>query len=108
VAELQAQTQAFGLLPAELPQPGKGGFRYYASDADRYYAAQTREPTIVGASVPIQLVLLRNGRVVIIHDQGRVSAKWLPESEYESLWTDQESRIEEFERKRKAQPIQLP
>lgn len=108
VAELQEQTKAFGRLPAELPHAGEERFRYYASDADRYFAAQSQEPVIIAATVPIELVLLTQGRVVIIYDRGRVSAQWLTESEYESMWADQQRAIEEFERKRKAQPIRLP
>ena len=108
VAELQEQVNKLGRLPAEPPTLDRESLNYYASDADRYFAAHTQEPLIIGTTTSSQMLFKSDGRAVIIFERGKVRAQWMTDSAYQAAWDDQEQRIAEFEKKRLAQPIVLP
>ena len=108
VAQLQAQVNQLGWLPAQAPEMGNETFTFYASDSDRHYIYQTSEPVIVAVTAPVQLVLLADGRAVIVYHNKKLEAKWIPIGRFEKAWDRQQKQIEEFERQRKAQPIVIP
>jgi len=108
VAKLQPQVDQLGLLPASLPKELGELLSYYANDADRYYASQTSDPVIVAATPRVPLILMGEGRAAIIFHNGKMKVEWMNSHQFDTTWADQEQRIEQFEKKRRAQPIILP
>lgn len=108
VAQLQAQVEQIGRLPAQPPEMAHEAFTYYLSDADRHYVSQTSDPAIVAVTAPVQLVLMEDGRAVIVYHQGKLEAAWMTVSRFDKVWDQQQKQLNEFEQRRKAQPIVLP
>jgi hypothetical protein len=108
VAQLQAEVNQLGWLPALPPEMSHEAFTYYVSDADRHYVSQTSDPVIVAVTAPVRLVLVEDGQAVIVYHKGKLEAKWMTVSRFERAWDQQQKRVEEFEHRRKAQPIVLP
>lgn len=108
VADLQGQIDKFGRLPAVAPDLAHGGFEYYASDADRYYASQSTDPIIIAATPQVPLLLKEGGRGVIIYHQGSVEARWVPGSELRRTLAEQDEKIREFEKRRRQAMPDLP
>ena len=108
VARRQAQVNQLGRLPAQPPEMGHEAFTYYVSDADRHYVSQTSDSVIIAVTAPVQLVLMEDGRAVIVYYKGKLEAKWMVISRFEKAWNQQQKQTDEFEHRRQAQPIVLP
>jgi len=108
LAQLQAQVDQLGWLPAQPPELNNEAFTYYVSDSDRHYVYQTSDPVIIAVTAPVPMVLLGDGRAVIVYHNRKLEAKWMSVSSFEKAWDRQHKKLEEFEQQRQAQPIVLP
>ncbi len=108
VAQLQAHLDAWGHLPAEIPEPARGSVELLLSAADRYYADQTSDMVLIGHTPPVMLHLKENGRGVILYQQGKVRAEWMTTAEFRDRSARQMARMRAFEQERRARPPELP
>jgi hypothetical protein len=106
VAALQARTDELGMLPAAIPEPHQDRIASYAGDAERFYAAQTSDPVIVGVSRPIRLMLGEDGRAVILFERGQLRIEWMPTSRFIAAMEAQLEAMRALDEQRR--PPQLP
>ncbi len=104
---IQARVNELGVLPAVVEEDlGRGVL--YAGDTERFYAVNAGRPAIVAAGPIIDLILHRNGRCVILYDQGRLSVRWMTTPEYAQAVERQRHDMQAFYDARRARPPQVP
>lgn len=105
---IQARLAQTGLLPGDLPPEMTARVELHLTGADRFYASQTSEPVIIAAGPLVALHLKEDGRAVIIYHQNKVHSQWMSGREYEAAMAAQTAAMAEFERQRRAKPLNLP
>ncbi|MGQ9650386.1 MAG: hypothetical protein ACUVXJ_09775 [Phycisphaerae bacterium] len=113
VKELQVKTDALGVLPAYVPDPAPIGqarfsFAYTFSADERQFAIDSGEPCIMAYTSLIRLLLHRDGRCVICHHKGQIRAVWMAESDFQRQMLRQNQLVEQFQARRRSEPVRLP
>jgi len=111
--ELQRQTNTFGVIPAHVPDPppvgqSRFGFAHTFSADERQFAIDSGKPCIIAYTQSVRLLLHRDGRCVIYHENGQISAVWMTEDDFAERILQQDRLVEEFQAERRSRPVQLP
>jgi hypothetical protein len=106
VKDLGERRNALGVLPASLPQLGIKV--PYASNAERFYAMNSKEPVIIAYTAPVNQLLRQNGRGIIIYQNGKVWSEWISEGEFLRRLHAQQRSMEAFEASVRSRPPELP
>jgi hypothetical protein len=108
VTALQASTNDLGQLPASVPDVPLRIRLAYASNLAREYARATGGPVII-ANTPVRdLVFRRDGKGVIIYENGKIHAQWISAVDFLGQWKRQEALIRAWDEGRRLTPPVLP
>jgi hypothetical protein len=106
VNDLRQRMRTLGALPASLPELGIK--LPYASNAERFYAMNSKDPVIIAYTSPVNLLLRQNGRAVIVYQNGKIWSEWLSEGEFLKRLQAQQKSMEAFEASVRSRPPELP
>lgn len=108
-AALESSLAMLGDLPAVIPQHAHVDIlRYDAPDSLRAYATSTTEPTIIGYTAPITLIIQPAGRAVLLYHAGKIERRWMNERDFRLAIIAQHERLEAYDSERSARPPNLP
>ena len=111
--ELQDKTNSLGVVPAYVPRPSpigqaRFGFAHTFSADERQFAIDSGKPCIIAYTQRVRLLLHRDGRCVIYHEKGQISAVWITEGDFVKRMLQQDQLMEEFQAERRSRPVELP